>query len=133
MDTNVLVSAFTCQGHSAELLSHCLRNHDILISGFILDEVEATMLAKFKIPEILVARTVAFLRRVFEVIDTGTIDVSVCRDQDDNAVLVAAREGSADCIITGDSDLLVLGSFSGVPILKPADFWRFESGFPPGA
>lgn len=133
LDTNVLVSAFTCQGHSAELLTHCLRNHEIVISDFILDEVEATLLSKFGIPEILVARAVTFLRRVSEVMETGMIDVSVCRDPDDNAVLVAAREGSVDCLITGDSDLLVLSSFSGVPILKPADFWRFETGFQPGA
>lgn len=30
----------------------------------------------------------------------------------------------ADYIVTGDSDLLTLGDFAGIPILAPADFLK---------
>ena len=39
---------------------------------------------------------------------------SVCRDPDDDHVIAAALDATADCIITGDRDLLELGSYQGV-------------------
>lgn len=48
--------------------------------------------------------------------------LNVCRDPDDNKFLALAFDGDADCIITGDQDLLVLHPFQGIPILSPADF-----------
>jgi putative PIN family toxin of toxin-antitoxin system len=48
--------------------------------------------------------------------------VSILRDTKDLVVLEAAVGGNAGGIITGDRDLLVLGEFSGIPILSPQDF-----------
>jgi putative PIN family toxin of toxin-antitoxin system len=48
--------------------------------------------------------------------------VSICRDPTDNKILEAADIGRADCIVTGDRDLLVLGEFRGIPIVMPSDF-----------
>ncbi|MCY4377747.1 MAG: putative toxin-antitoxin system toxin component, PIN family [Spirochaetaceae bacterium] len=45
-----------------------------------------------------------------------------CRDPDDDKVLEVALMGAADCIVTGDQDLLELASFRGLPILAPANF-----------
>jgi predicted nucleic acid-binding protein len=39
-------------------------------------------------------------------------------------VLETAVAGRADCIVTGDQDLLVLDPFQGIRILLPADFLR---------
>ena len=47
--------------------------------------------------------------------------VSLCRDEDDNRILEVAIEARADMILTGDQDLLVLGAFEGIPILKMAE------------
>lgn len=46
----------------------------------------------------------------------------IVRDADDNHVIAAALEAGAQYIVTGDRDLLTLGSFRGIPILTPAAF-----------
>jgi len=51
---------------------------------------------------------------------THRIDAS--RDPDDNRVLEAAIAGEADYIVTGDRDLLELGSYEGIRIVTPAEF-----------
>ncbi|HRD78553.1 MAG TPA: putative toxin-antitoxin system toxin component, PIN family [Hyphomicrobiaceae bacterium] len=45
-----------------------------------------------------------------------------CRDPDDDVVLATALAAGADCIVTGDEDLLVLDPFRGIRILTPAAF-----------
>jgi len=46
----------------------------------------------------------------------------VCRDPDDDKLLEIVIAGSADCLVTGDQDLLVLHPFQGIPILNPVGF-----------
>jgi putative PIN family toxin of toxin-antitoxin system len=53
-----------------------------------------------------------------EIIET-VID---CRDPKDNKFLEVAVNGDADCIVSGDGDLLVLNPFRGIPIVKPQPF-----------
>ena len=48
--------------------------------------------------------------------------VSVSRDSADDRILEAAYAGSADYIVSGDTDLLVLGEFRGIPIVSPTTF-----------
>ena len=43
-------------------------------------------------------------------------------DPDDDKFLACALEAQADCIVTGDPDLLNLGRYQGVDILKPGEF-----------
>lgn len=45
-----------------------------------------------------------------------------CRDPDDDKLLETAMMGEADCLVTGDQDLLVLSPFRDIPILNPTDF-----------
>jgi len=51
-----------------------------------------------------------------------TESVTVCRDLTDDHLLSLAIEADADCIVTGDKDLLVLNPFRGIPIVTPAEF-----------
>ena len=48
--------------------------------------------------------------------------LAVVNDESDNRVLEAAVEGAADYIVSGDADLLDLGSFQGIPIVTAAQF-----------
>jgi uncharacterized protein len=48
--------------------------------------------------------------------------IAACRDPKDDKFLELAVNGSADLILTGDNDLLVLNPFRGIPIVAPATF-----------
>jgi uncharacterized protein len=50
--------------------------------------------------------------------------VDACRDPKDNKFLELAITAGASCIISGDSDLLILNPFRGIPIVSAADFLR---------
>jgi putative PIN family toxin of toxin-antitoxin system len=51
-----------------------------------------------------------------------TQTVSACRDPKDDKFLEAALVAQTDCIVSGDTDLLVLTPFQDIPILRPAEF-----------
>jgi predicted nucleic acid-binding protein len=61
-----------------------------------------------------------------------TRPVAACRDAKDDKFLALAVNGSADAIVTGDTDLLALHPFLGIPILRPKEFlgreWNSLSG-----
>jgi putative PIN family toxin of toxin-antitoxin system len=48
--------------------------------------------------------------------------MTACRDPQDDKFLELALAGQADCIVTGDADLLSMTPFEGIPILRPAEF-----------
>jgi predicted nucleic acid-binding protein len=51
-----------------------------------------------------------------------TETITDCRDAKDNKFLELAVSGKADCVVSGDSDLLVLNPFRGISILTPREF-----------
>ena len=53
-----------------------------------------------------------------------------CRDPNDDKLLETALMGEADCIVTGDQDLLVMSPFRDIPILSPTDFLA-QASLPP--
>jgi uncharacterized protein len=126
LDTNVLIAAFVARGACTELFEHCARNHTLVTSPALLAELDVTLHRKFGASVRDANAVVTLLRGRFERIDPRPLDEPVCRDPDDDQVLAAALSGRCDCIVTGDKDLLVLGSFSGIPIVKPMDFWKIE-------
>lgn len=48
------------------------------------------------------------------------------RVPDDDWILSLAVSSASDCIGTDDDDLLSLGSFRDIEMLRPSDFWEFE-------
>jgi putative PIN family toxin of toxin-antitoxin system len=46
----------------------------------------------------------------------------VTQDPEDDNILIAAVEGKANCIISGDKHLTKLKTYQGIPILTPAEF-----------
>ncbi len=61
------------------------------------------------------------LNKVSIFIETKS-ELKVCRDQDDDFLLILAKDGNADYLITGDKDLLVLNPFGKTNICTPLEF-----------
>ena len=118
LDTNVLIAAIAANGLCRDLVRVRLRPHIVITSEPLLTELRRTLRAKFRIaPDEL--RLLALLRERSEVVKPASLDKRICRDPDDDIVLATAIAGRADLIVTGDDDLLVLKSFSGIHILSP--------------
>jgi uncharacterized protein len=50
--------------------------------------------------------------------------IDVIEDKDDNKFIDAALEANADYIISADQHLLKLGSYKGIKIVRPVEFWN---------
>lgn len=129
LDTNVLIAAFIARGACAKLLEHCIINHTLFTSEFILEEVRVKLTQKFKFSEERVIQVSELLRSRFYIVEIEVLKQPVCRDPDDDNILAAALAGECVCIITGDKDLLVIDNFAGINIITPHGFAEFESRF----
>lgn len=128
VDTGVLVSALIRrQGTTSDVL-RALRDgrFSIIYTTDILVEVvdvlgRAPLRLKYHIQPGDLTALINLIRLRGELI-VPTQRITACRDADDNKFLEAALAGEADCIVSGDVDLLSLSPFQGVPILRPAEF-----------
>lgn len=128
VDANVFVIALIArQGVPGRLLLRLIEdNHIFLVSGRTMEELRRT-LDYPKIRKILKPRTheveqmLSSVEILSEEIDT-TLSVSGldCRDPKDIEYLAVAVAGHAECIVSGDNDLLVEGAVEGIPIVTPA-------------
>ncbi len=137
LDTNVVVSAYLVStGKPALILSAARQGKvDICLSEEILQEIKRTLLRPKlqKIHKSTPQEIDRFLRAFAEVVDLvpGMMQVDeVDDDPDDNKVLACALEGKADFIVSGDHHLTDIGSFRGIPIVKPDAFLGIMTGQP---
>jgi hypothetical protein len=132
VDTNVIFSGLVFGGNPALVLkSFDSPSRTLLLTDHILRETETVLRSKSGWDDKVIARVLADLVNVAEWIKPAST-VSECRDPDDNRILEAALAGSADCIVTGDADLLSMRSFRGMQIVSVAAFLaRLNSGGTP--
>jgi len=125
IDTNVLISAIFWTGKPKQILNKVRREEvTFLTSEFLLEEIRDVLTREnkpFKLSTEEAERIVKEMRNLAVVIKTGS-HLSICQDENDNRVLECAIDGNADCIITGDSHLLQLGSFQKIDIMTVSDF-----------
>jgi putative PIN family toxin of toxin-antitoxin system len=124
LDTNVIVAGFGTRGLCADVLNVCLDRHSILISEVILAEVSKNLLAKFKLPPAQVKEITRFLRQRTTIVTPTTVPSDACRDPNDLPILGTAVAAGAECLITGDRDLLTLRQYEKTAILAPRDFYE---------
>jgi len=127
LGANVLIAAFVARGVCAELLEYCVREHEPVTSTPILEEVRRNLVAKIKVTSSQADQTVKLLRTRLRMVEPIALGAQVCRDADDDVVLGTAIAGQCDAIVSGDKDLLDLGSYREIPIVSPRAFWSFES------
>jgi putative PIN family toxin of toxin-antitoxin system len=126
LDSNVFIAAVASRGLCEAIVELCLERHSLVAGEGILGEVEDKLRTKLKVPPRVVAEYMKFLRQTVELVTPEKLATKTCRDPDDLMVLGLVAPGRAQALVTGDKDLLVLGSFKGASIMTPRAFWEFS-------
>ncbi len=122
-DTNVLVSAFTTRGLSADLFRLVVAEHELLTGEVNLIELRRVLQARFKVPPDGIAFVEDQLRaHTIVARPTAPSDLPL-RDADDAWVLASALAGGAEILVTGDKDLLSITERTPLPIVNPRGCW----------
>ena len=125
IDTNVLMAGLLWREPPHALLQHVRAGTVSLVSSPALLAELADVIGRAKFDSIFTRtntsreRSLTEVRRLSEVIDPPPLPQPVCRDPDDDEVLALAIAAKVELIVSGDRDLLSLGSFQGLPILVP--------------
>jgi len=128
-DTNAIVSAVLLkQSKSRQAFDKAQRIGKLLVSDETIEELNDVLrrpdFDKYISESLRLEFLAALLREAELVVITET--VVACRDPRDDKFLSLAVSGTANCIISGDKDLLVLNPFRQIPILSPAEFLDYE-------
>ena len=126
LDTNVVVSALIWGGTPFQLLQAATNGDiDLCTSPALLQELR-TVLARPHLASRLADQR-SSIEQAIGFYGDLTISVSplatpriVPRDATDDHVIAAALGAGADLIVSGDADLLSLGSFEAIPIVTPS-------------
>jgi putative PIN family toxin of toxin-antitoxin system len=124
-DTNTLISAHLLKNSTSRLAyDHALRIGLIVQSAETITEF-AQVFSRQKFDKYLSIETrLTFIWELehrsllFELTEI----LPRCRDPKDDMFLSLALIAKADCIISGDEDLLVMHPFENIPILNPTNF-----------
>ena len=124
-DTSVLISALLLKDSKPSQAFNLALDHGIILLSLPIVKELNDVLSRTKFDHYLLRdereRFLAALvmQAVFIEINEK---VRVCRDPKDDMFLELAVNGSATCIISGDTDLLKLNPFRSIPILKAVEF-----------
>ena len=127
LDPNVLVSAFTTRGLSADVFRLVIAEHEMVRSEVVMAEFERVMTDRFGIPPRLMTGFLADLRLhgVVPGVKPAPGALDFVRDPDDRLVAAAAIAGRAEVLVTGDRDLLdVATQIPDLKVLSPRQFWE---------
>lgn len=124
LDTNVIIASLAARGLCHSVFELCLDRFEIIISSYLIDEVETNLSKKLKLPFRLIRDIIEFLSENATLIDIDEIPQDVCKDPDDARILGLAQKSGAAYLITGDRDLLMIKKFASSKILSPRQFWE---------
>jgi len=91
-----------------------------------LGELQRALRTKFGLPPARIDEFEDFLREQDVVPKPAQVLEIKVRDPADAWVLASAVAGHADVLVTGDQDLLVLGTKAPLPVLDPRAFWNLS-------
>jgi len=122
LDTNVIVSGLVFGGKIKNILQAVFTQDVEMVSCDELErEVLRILVGKFEVS--LDHLTLA--KKLLKIAKTYTVKKPyphISRDKNDNYLLGLIEISNAEILVTGDKDLLVLGSYKGCVIVKPSEF-----------
>ena len=124
LDTNVIIASFATRGLCHAVFELCIDRFEIVISSFLIKEVETNLAKKLKLPHKLTREITEFLFESAKTTEIGDIPQEVCKDPADARILALAQKSDAAYLITGDKELLTIKKFGSTKILSPRQFWE---------
>lgn len=126
VDTNVLVSAALKDQSLPALTVHVIEQRGVLLKSTATEQQLFDVLARPYFVSLIAPAAHAWLKKLMDVAEVVTITerVVACRDSTDDKFLELAINGQAELIVSGDTDLLMLNPFRGIPIVTPAIFMQ---------
>lgn len=127
LDTNTVLSGLLWQGNPGKLLDEARGgNVSIATTIALLAELRGVMVRE-KFARQLATRGLG-VEDLFDgysalatLVKEASIPATVLRDPPDDRVLAAALAANADLIVSGDDDLLSMGSFRDMPIVTASE------------
>ena len=125
IDTNAWISRLlVASSVPAQAVDKALAQADVVVSEATMEEL-ANVLSRDKWDRYVSNEDrQVFIRHLLHVATMVPVlaEITDCRDPKDNQFLALALDAGADCIVSGDQDLLVLHPWRGVDIVTPAGF-----------
>lgn len=124
VDTNVLISAVFFKGKPDVILEAWRAGVlEIILSAEILNEYsEVLKRLSRKYPSIKTSGILSVFASGCRIVEPEVLDKQICDDPNDDKFLAAAIGGEAEIVISGDNHLLNVNGYSGIDILRPAEF-----------
>lgn len=123
LDSNVWLSVLTVRrGFCRQLWREIAKRCEVFSGRPVVREVEEKLVKKFRYSPTRAHRLARYVERRTAAIVLPAQPPPLCRDPDDDLVLALAIKAGCEYLITGDRDLLVLGSVDGLRIVTPREF-----------
>ena len=127
LDTNVLVSALTTRGLSADVMRLVLTEHELVLPAVVLAELDRILATKFRLAAADHAAALEFFADVPTVPKPRrSLAAPSIRDPADAWVLASAVAGQAAVLISGDKDLLDVAAQAPIEICTPRAFYEAQ-------
>jgi putative PIN family toxin of toxin-antitoxin system len=131
IDTNVLMSGIFWTGAPNKLLKAWYQNaFNLVLSPPILEEyirVNAILAERYEgVDASSVIELIAGRSEMYEPVE---LNESICDDPDDDKFVVCAISAGCSYIVSGDKHLLNVSGYSGIQVLKPASFVRYQLAY----
>ena len=128
IDTNIIISALFWGGLPRKVLDAAYDEQFIALLTEPLLAEAASVLGRDQFTEQLLKRgmtvdgNIQQYRSAALFVEPAEIPIDIVRDPKDAMVLACGVGGKADCIVSGDKDLLTLTAYKNIPILTAAQF-----------
>lgn len=131
-DNNVWLGAIISSGGAHQLLLRAEAHQFTAVTSTpILHELMGVLRADLACDDDFAYEWWKRLTAACEVIRTSSLLNAIERDPDDNKFIECALDGHCDYIVSQDLDLLDLGSYAGIRIVKIGQFLRLLESSPP--
>ncbi|HUY53346.1 MAG TPA: putative toxin-antitoxin system toxin component, PIN family [Candidatus Dormibacteraeota bacterium] len=125
IDSNVWISGLIFGGKPEKIIKLFLDGDFlVIVSAELLSELRRKIIEKFPLFTSSLESLDASILNDAIVVRLGSQTVNISRDPDDNKVIETAIIGHCNYIVSGDKDLLAVGSYKNISIVNPTDFLK---------